>query len=95
MPSTAAKVSQKKYYERLAIKFNDPQTDSETYWSILKTFLNGTKIPGIPSLENNKLITDFKLKTDLFNDFFNQQCITVDNPSSAHKNVSFEKTFYF
>ena len=67
-----SKYLKKKYYERLAIKFNDPQTDSETCWSILKTFLNGIKIPVILSLlENNKLITDFKLKANLLNDFFN------------------------
>ena len=55
-----------KYYERLAIKFNDPQRDSETYWSILKTFFNGIKIPVVPLLENNKFITDFKLKANFF-----------------------------
>ena len=38
----------------------------KTYWSILKTFVNGIKIPVIPPLlENNKLITDFKLKANL------------------------------
>ena len=47
MPSTAAKAFQKKH-EHLAIKFNDPQTDSKTYWSTLKTFLSGIKIPVIP-----------------------------------------------
>ena len=57
--SNAISISKTKYYEPLATKLNDPQTASKTYWSILKTFVNGTKIPVIPTLlGNNKLITD-------------------------------------
>ena len=79
--SNALSISKTKYYERLPIKLNDPQTASKTYWSILKTFVNGTKISVIPPLlANNNLITDFKLKANLLNDFFNQKCTTVNNP---------------
>ena len=39
-----------KYYEGLANKLNDPNTVRKTYWKILKTFINGTKIPLIPLL---------------------------------------------
>ena len=50
----------------------NPQTASKTHWPVLKTFVNGTKVPVIPPLlENNKLVTDFKLKTNLFNGLFN------------------------
>ena len=64
--SNTLSISKTKYYERLAIKLTDPQTASKTYWSILKTSANGTKIPVIPPLlEKNKLITDFKLKANL------------------------------
>ena len=45
-------------------------------------------------LENNKLITDFKLKANLFNDFFNQQCTTEDNPSSVPEHMSFETVLF-
>ena len=38
--------------------------------------MNGKKIP--PLLGNNKLITDFKVKANLFNGFFHQQCTTVE-----------------
>ena len=31
-------------YERLAIKLNDPKTAPKTYWSILKTLVNGLQI---------------------------------------------------
>ena len=82
--SNAIIIAKIKYYERLAIKLNDPQAASKTCWSILKTFENGTTIPVIPlMLKNNKLITAFKLKANLFNDFVNQQCSAVDNPSSV------------
>ena len=61
----------------------------------LKTFVNDTKISAIPPLlENNKLITDFKLKANLFNDFFNQQCTTEDNPSSVPEHMSFETDLF-
>ena len=39
-----------KYYEGLANKLSDPNTVRKTYWKILKTFINGTKIPLIPLL---------------------------------------------
>ena len=40
-------MSKTKYHERLAIKFNDPKKAPKT-WSILKTFVNGSKILLIP-----------------------------------------------
>ena len=54
--SNAIIISKTKHYERLVIKLNDSQTASKSYWSILKTFVNGIKIPLIPPLlENVKL----------------------------------------
>ena len=32
-----------------AKELNDPQSKANTYWTILKTFFNGIKIPVIPS----------------------------------------------
>ena len=55
------------YYYQLAQKLNDPKTSSKTYWSILKTFYNGKKVPLIPTLFiNKKLEPDFKLKAKRF-----------------------------
>ena len=66
----ATNVSKTKYFEYLAINLSYHQTSSKTYWSILKTFVNGIMIRIILLLlENNKLITDFKLKANLFNYF--------------------------
>ena len=52
-----------KYYNKLSMKLNNPKTSSKTYWSILKTFYNGRKIPIIPPiLKDGKLESDFKIK---------------------------------
>ena len=70
LPNTIS-FSKAEYHERLAIKLNDPNTAPKTYWSILQTFVNGSKIPLIPPLlVNNQFVTDFLDKTNLFNDFF-------------------------
>ena len=62
-----------KYHEGLARNLNNPKTAPKTYWKILKTFANGTKIPLIPPLlVGNQLVTDFLVKSNLFNDYFSQ-----------------------
>ena len=54
-------------------KLNDPLTSSNTYWSIMKTFFNGKKVPVIPPLLfNGPFVTDFKEKANIFNSFFLQ-----------------------
>ena len=79
----------------------DPKIAPKTYWKILKTFANGTKIPLIPPLlVENQLVTDFLVKANLFNDYFSQQCTTVDNDSSIPPNITFaadqkQSTFEF
>ena len=51
------------YHKHLARKLTNPKTSSKTYWSILKTFYNGKKVPLIPPLViNNKLQPDLKEK---------------------------------
>ena len=58
----------------IAKKLNDPQTNAKTYWSILKTFFNGRKIPVITPLPiDGKLVSDFKEKANRFNEFFSHQ----------------------
>ena len=76
-----------KYHERLAIKLNDAKAAIKTYWSILKTFVNGSKIPLISVvLVNNEFVTDFLVKANLFNDFFREQCRPITNDSSLPNN---------
>ena len=76
-------VRKEEYYLHLSKKFNDPSTSSKTYWSILKSFYNGSKVPLIPPLlVNNKFVSDFTKKANLFNDFFSFQCTPLSNESA-------------
>ena len=63
----------------------------KTYWKILKTFANGTKISLKPPLfVENQLVTDFLVKSNLFNNYFSQQYTTIDNDTSISSNITFE-----
>ena len=89
--SHAISSSKLKYHERLANKLNDPKTVPKTYWSILKTFVNSSKIPLIPPLlVDNKLVTNFLYKANLFNNFFAKQCTLISNDSKVPVNLNFE-----
>ena len=61
--SNAISFSKAKYQERLAATLNYPKTTPKTYWSILKTFANSSKLPLIPPL----LVTD-----EFVTEFFSQ-----------------------
>ena len=59
----------------------------KTYWSLPKKLLNNKKIPCIPPLlQNNKYVTDFKKKAELFNLFFVKQCSRIDNSNELPLN---------
>ena len=84
--------SKEQFYSRISTKLMDPTISPKAYWSILKTFLNNKKIPCIPpNYHNNNYITDFKEKTQIFNDFFAKQCTLVENSSKLPTN-SFKRT---
>ena len=40
------------------------------YWTILRSFYNGKKVPLILSLKGNKYVSDFKEKAYYFNEIF-------------------------
>ena len=81
--------SKQTYYSKLTSKLANPATSSKTYWSILKTFLNNKKIPCIPPLfHENKFITNFKEKAELFNTFFANQCTLLNNSSVLPSNLA-------
>ena len=72
------------YYRKISKKLSDPSTNSKCYWTLLKTPLSGRKIPCILSLfHNNKLITDFKRKSEIFHYFFAKPCSLIDNGSTS------------
>ena len=71
-----------KYYENISKKLCSKATAPKCYWSLLKTMLNDKKVPCIPPLfHDNKFITDFSKKADLFNSFFAKQCSIIENNS--------------
>ena len=84
-------ISQRKdNYIQLAKKLNDPQTNAKTYWSILKTFFNGRKIPIIPPLLiDGKIVSDFKEKANKFNEFSSCQCTPFNNGSKCPEHPYF------
>ena len=70
------------YYENLGKKLSNPLLQVKTYWSILKTFYNGKKIPLIPPLLiDKKFVTDIRRKANIFNKFFTEQCIPFKSGS--------------
>ena len=71
------------YHYHLATKLNNPGTSAKTYWSIFKNFYNGKKVPLIPPLQiGNTLVSDFKMKANIFNKFFASQCVPLNNDSN-------------
>ena len=72
----------------MSSRLADLLTSPKTYWSILKTFLNSKKIPCIPPLfHENKFITDFKEKAELFNHCLVNQCSLLSNNSVLPTNL--------
>ena len=64
-------IRKEEYYDHLSKKLSNSNTSVKTYWSIFKLFYKGTKVPLIPPLlVNNKTVSDFTEKANLFNDFF-------------------------
>ena len=75
-------VRKEEYYNNLSKKLNDSNTSAKTYWSILNSFYKGNRGPLIPPLLiNNKIVSDFIEKANLFNDFFASQCTPISNSS--------------
>ena len=53
----------------------------------MKSLLNNSKILCIPPLHQNKYVTDFKKKAELFNWFFAKQCCIINNSSELPSNI--------
>ena len=79
----AMEESKDTYYSNLSTKLVKQKSNPKIYWSVLKRFLNNKKIPCIPSLfHENKLVTDFRKKANIFNSFFAKQCSLINSNSS-------------
>ena len=71
------------YYRKISKKISDPSTSLRCCLTLLKTLLNGRKIPFIsPLFQDNRFITDFKEKSEIFNSFFAKQCSLINNRST-------------
>ena len=63
-------------------KLQDSNTAPKAYWSILNRLLYNKKIPAIPPLfVDNKFISDFRKKANIFNNFFASICTPINNAS--------------
>ena len=88
--STMILKRKEKNYHDLSMKLNDLKTSAKTYWSIVKSFYNDSKIVNPPLLVNNKIVSDFTEKANLFNDFFAAQCTPLPNNSILPSAISFK-----
>ena len=67
---------------RMYKKLNNPNTSIKCYWSLIKTLLNGKKVLCVPPIyDNNKYVTDFKEKCQLFNSYYSEQCTLLKHIS--------------
>ena len=74
--------SKKTYYENLSNKLSNDKLNGKCYLAILKRFFNGQKIPCIPSiLHEDNFVTDFQIKSEIFNSHFAKQCSFLKNES--------------
>ena len=84
-----AEVAKEKCYHDTINKLLNTQKNSKIYWSLLKNFLTNKKIPIIPPMfYENRFITDFKEKAQLFN-FFSKQCSLIPNNSSLPPDINY------
>ena len=84
--------NKEKYYSFISKRMINPLTSTKTYWSILKSLLNNKKILCIPPLfHQDRYITKYKDKTELFNNFFANQCSLIKK-SSVLPSVLFKRT---
>ena len=75
--------AKEKYISQLSQKLIDPSTEPKTYWKIINRFVNNKKTPIIPPLlVNNKIVSNFSEKANLFNKFFASQCTPLENHGS-------------
>ena len=70
------------YFTKIGRTLSNPETGRKLYRSLINKVLNKAKIPIIPPLlENDIFVLDFTAKAEIFNDYFIQQCTTIDTGS--------------
>ena len=82
--------SKQKYFSRLTQKLNTIQKSTKAHWTAWKFLLNNRKIPVIPPLfHDNRFVTDFKEKAEIFNSFFVKQRSLIKNDSKLPLRLHF------
>ena len=75
--------AKEKYIRQLTKKLSDPSTKPKTYWKIINRFVNNKKTSMIPPLlVNDKIISNFSEKANLFNKCLTSQCTPLENNNS-------------
>ena len=82
--------AENKYFFRISGTLNNLNTGTNCYSSLIKTLLNGKKLPCVPPISNtNTYVTDFKEKCQFFNSYFSEQCTILKDistlPNHSHK----------
>ena len=71
-----------KNFTKIGRTLSNHDTGKKLYWSLINKILNKAKIPIIPPLlENDVFVLDFTAKAEIFNDYFIQQCTTINTGS--------------
>ena len=74
------------YFQKLGDKLSDPATGQKPFWTSFKRILNKKKYTNIPPLiEGSYFVSNFQQKSDIFNDYFANQCNTSLLPRLCKK----------
>ena len=82
-------MSKQNYFARITKKLTNVSKNCKLYWSIPRRLLNNTETPLIPPLfHENKIVTDFKEKLELFNSHFATHCPLISNSSKPPSDIN-------
>ena len=82
--------SKEEHCNRSSLKLSNPSTHCKTHWSLLKTMVNGRRVPVIPPIQiGDKFITSFTEKAEVLNGYFAKQCRVIDNNSQIPNRNNF------
>ena len=71
-----------RYFMKIGRALSNRATGKKLYWTLINKTLNIAKIPIIPPLlENDIFVMDFLTKAEILNEYFIQQCTTIDTGS--------------
>ena len=86
--------NRKSYFLNLSNQLNDKCLNPKKYWTLLRSFYNGRKVPLIPPiLKGNKYVSDFKEKVDYVkHDHDHPKPIWVKKINKQRKEIKTRKT---